>query len=117
MAKIIKKTIKFEVAETQYEQLKHDAELCGKKVNGYCRAIVLENERPEPDKDFLLMYEKMDEVVDELSKLREAVESLIKPFFEDKIIFRENIKAIENKVWEFEEKEAEIHAEIRKYLR
>lgn len=117
MAKIKKKTIKFEVALDQYEQLKHDAELCGKKVNGYCRAIVLDNERPEPDKDFLLMYNKMDEIVDELSKLREVVEALIKPFLKDKIVYRENIKAIEKKVWEFEEKEAEIHAEIRKYLR
>lgn len=115
-----RKTIKFTVTEVEYEALQEKATACGMKINPYCRDLALKEigmkkKRKSNYQDDLLQI--LQAHTKEICALRTPIEQLILTFIEDKIVYRESIKEIENRVFEIENKEVELLKTVRKHFR
>lgn len=112
MTKNERVTIKFTVTKDEYERLTEQATANGKKVNGYCRDIVLKKRHKPVNRNKELLTAILADT-DVISKVRMDFDRLILAVVQDKILYASDINQMEQMITTLEERQAELLRLVR----
>lgn len=114
MAKEQTKEIKFRVPLSEYEELKQQADAVGLSVNKFCRENNRKKKRNRKTHKDATEHDAVLQCADDICSMRELFNRLVLDAIEDKIIYADEVRCMEQQLYKIEQRQADMLQYLRR---